>query len=306
MTSNSFDQFMNEIGQVPLLTAAEEIELGRKVQRRERLLDAFPGVEGSDAVAATAMASEGLSRRELRGILRNGKKAMDRMITANLRLCVAIAKKHTWDAGCLELADLVQEASIGLKRAVERFDPERGYKLSTLSYYHIKNSVTKTISQKSTTIRIPVHTRDYIAQIRKLQASASANGKELTVAQAAEALDIKPRLIEQALRTRTHSLNCTLGPDTDSELEDLVSFDAGDPNTLDKDEILFIRETVDLLPKEQATIINISFFREAKDKKPLDTEIGNTLGISRSRVARLRHKALSTLGRHLLPLKEAL
>jgi len=85
-----------------------------------------------------------------------------------------------------------------------------------------------------------------------------------------------------------------------------VSLDAGNPDTLDEDQILFIRETVDLLPIDQAKIINISFFREGKDRKPLDTEIGDTLGINRSRVARLRHKALSTLGRHLYSLKEAL
>ncbi len=169
MTPDSIRDYLRDIGSVPLLTSREEIELGRLVQRRQKLIEAFPGLEDSTDAAAAAIAAEGLSKAKLRAILRSGKKAKDRMVAANMRLCVSLATKNTRKAGpSLEMIDLAQEGALGLIRAVELFDPERGYKFSTFAYWHVSQRINVAIADKSTAIRIPRHTRDNIAKIKSI------------------------------------------------------------------------------------------------------------------------------------------
>lgn len=308
MTPDSVRDYLRDIGSVPLLTHREEIELGRLVQRRQKLIEAFPGLEDSTTVAAAAMAAEGLSKAKLRAVLHSGKKARDRMVAANMRLCVNLATKSTRKAGpSLEMVDLAQEGALGLIRAVELFDPERGYKFSTFAYWHITQRIRKAISQQSTTIRIPMHVRDDLAKIKKIQ--SGSGDKPLTVVDAANQIGANPVLIDFALRTRMLSLDQLLNCSPDTELQHMLPAPAGTPCLLSDDQINFIRDCIDTLPGDRAQIIKSSFAITSNDEDVAEcnnVEIGARMGFTRSRVWELRNDSLRRLSVSLNSLRSAL
>ena len=308
MTPDSVRDYLRDIGKVPLLTHREEIELGRLVQRRQRLIEAFPSLEDSATVAAAAMAAEGLSKAKLRVVLHSGKKAKSRMVAANMRLCVNLATKSTRKAGpSLEMVDLAQEGALGLIRAVELFDPERGYKFSTFAYWHINQRIRKAISQQSTTIRIPMHVRDDLAKIQKIR--SSCGDKSLTVADAAKQIGANPMLIELALRTRMLSLDQLLNCSADTELQHMLPAPTETPSLLSDDQISFIRTCIDTLPGDRAQIIKSSFAITSNDEdiaECTNVEIGARMGFTRSRVWELRSDSLNRLGVSLDSLRSAL
>ena len=152
--SNNHDSvsgLLNAAGRIPLLTHDEEIMLSRRVQAMQALLADNPSGPYSD---------------DERRIIRTGKRAKERMINANLRLVVSIAKKYIRAARHLELGDLIQEGMFGLIRGVEKFDPERGYRLSTYGYWWIRQSITRGISQSERTIRLPVNAIECLGKLR--------------------------------------------------------------------------------------------------------------------------------------------
>jgi RNA polymerase nonessential primary-like sigma factor len=299
MTPDSVRDYLRDIGSVPLLTSSEEIELGRLVQRRQRLIEAFPGLEDSTDAAAAAMAAEGLSKVKLRAILRSGKKAKDRMVAANMRLCVSLATKNTRRAGpSLEMIDLAQEGALGLIRATELFDPERGYKFSTFAYWHINQRITVAIADKSTAIRIPRHTRDNIAKIKRIQADAASSGSLLTMAEAAKEVGVNPALIDLAFRTRTLSLDVLLHCSTDTELQHMLPAPQEEPSLLREEQISLIRACVDALPGERPQVLRAAYAITGNDEAVAEcsnTEIAAEMDITRSRVWGLRSDSLKKL-----------
>ena len=148
IASDSIGHYLSSIGRVPLLTAAEEIELAHHVQNMKKLLE-NPDVEISS---------------KNRHQIRIGKKARDRMMAANLRLVVSVAKKYQNQG--LELLDLVQEGAIGLERAVDKFDPAMGYKFSTYAYWWIRQGMTRAIDNSARTIRLPIHISEKLSKMR--------------------------------------------------------------------------------------------------------------------------------------------
>jgi RNA polymerase nonessential primary-like sigma factor len=160
-------QYLQEIGRVHLLSAEEELTLARLVQRRERLLEQ----QGDGDLPRWADRCQ-LSPAELRLALHQGRRAKERMIQANLRLVVAVAKKYLQRG--MELLDLVQEGTLGLERAVERFDPTRGFRFSTYSYWWIRQGIHRGIANQSRTIRLPVHVTERLNRIRRAQRLLSA------------------------------------------------------------------------------------------------------------------------------------
>ncbi|MFZ9266600.1 MAG: sigma-70 family RNA polymerase sigma factor, partial [Vulcanococcus sp.] len=151
--------YLRDIGRVPLLSHEQEITLGRQVQELvalEELELELANREGVDKPSAEILAKEaGLTPQQLKKRLRNGQRAKERMVAANLRLVVSVAKKYT--KRNMELLDLIQEGTIGLVRGVEKFDPTRGYKFSTYAYWWIRQGITRAIAEKSRTIRLPIH-----------------------------------------------------------------------------------------------------------------------------------------------------
>ena len=156
LSGDSVRAYLRDIGRIPLLEHDEEILLGRKVQRLMQIKEAESELEIKDNDSLAQVL--GLTTKELRRELRDGEKAKDKMVTANLRLVVSVAKKYT--KRNMELLDIIQEGTIGLVRGVEKFDPGRGYKFSTYAYWWIRQGITRAIAEKSRAIRLPIHVTD--------------------------------------------------------------------------------------------------------------------------------------------------
>ena len=155
VASDSIGYYLSSIGRVPLLTAAEEIELAHHVQNMKKLLKT-PEIERT---------------KKDRYQIKIGKKSRDRMMSANLRLVVSVAKKYQNQG--LELLDLVQEGAIGLERAVDKFDPAMGYKFSTYAYWWIRQGMTRAIDNSARTIRLPIHISEKLSKMRRISRELS-------------------------------------------------------------------------------------------------------------------------------------
>ena len=169
MTGDSVRSYLRDIGRIPLLEHDEEILLGRQVQRLMEIkaCEELLGNPNNERLAD----SLGLTIKELRKEIRAGEKAKDKMVTANLRLVVSVAKKYT--KRNLELLDIIQEGTIGLVRGVEKFDPGRGYKFSTYAYWWIRQGITRAIAEKSRAIRLPIHVTENLNKLKKAQRELS-------------------------------------------------------------------------------------------------------------------------------------
>ena len=184
--------YLRDIGRVPLLTHEQEITLGRQVQdlmdleAMENEIESRDGAKPSPAQLAKA---SGLTSLQLKRKLQHGRRAKERMVAANLRLVVSVAKKYT--KRNMELLDLIQEGTIGLVRGVEKFDPTRGYKFSTYAYWWIRQGITRAIAEKSRTIRLPIHITEMLNKLKKGQRVLSQElGRTPTVTELAEFVEL--------------------------------------------------------------------------------------------------------------------
>ena len=226
MKGDSVRAYLREIGRVPLLEHAEEILLGRQVQRlmeieeKRKELEDLCGHKVSDEDLAPHFDQD---RKSLRRELRAGKKAKDTMVTANLRLVVSVAKKYT--KRNMELLDIIQEGTIGLVRGVEKFDPGRGYKFSTYAYWWIRQGITRAIAEKSRAIRLPIHITENLNRLKKAQRDLSQkNGYIPTVDELAKELQLKEDEIKDLMCKARHptSLEVKIGVNRDTALIDLL------------------------------------------------------------------------------------
>jgi RNA polymerase primary sigma factor len=282
-TSDPVSWYLATIGREPLLTAAEEIELGNQVQALMRLLDE---------------SREEYSSQEQK-MMRVGQRAKQRMIKANLRLVVSVAKKYQGKG--LELLDLIQEGSLGLERAVEKFDPTRGYKFSTYAFWWIRQSMTRAIACQSRTIRLPVHLSERLTAIRKVsldlahKLGAMPSRQEISEALGMP-LDELDGLLRQALTTS--SLDAPVnGDEGRSFLGDLIA-DGDDEEPLDKVERGIHQEQLDRwlshLSEQERQVLQLRFGLDGEERQTL-AEIGRRLEVSRERVRQVELKALRKL-----------
>jgi len=261
MTTDSLQLFLNEAGRYPLLTAAEEVELAKRIERGD-------------------------------------EEAKNRMINSNLRLVVSIAKKYQGHG--LSLLDLIQEGIIGLIRAVEKFDWRRGYKFSTYATWWIRQAVQRGVANKSRTIRIPVHILERETKIaraeRELVAELEHQPTDEELAKRAKLPVKQVREVRKAARAVT-SLDKSLGDESDSSLGDIVATTEHDF----EEEIHVglteetLRRAVDSLPEREQHVVRLRYgMDEDQEPKSLD-EIGRRLGLTRERVRQIEAQALQRL-----------
>ncbi|MFM7235425.1 MAG: RNA polymerase sigma factor, RpoD/SigA family [Cyanobium sp.] len=290
-------QYLREIGRVAMLSEEEELTLARLVQRREAILAQHPQVEKPGGDAAAVARASGLSEAALKQALHQGRRAKERMIQANLRLVVAVAKKYQHSG--VELLDLVQEGTLGLERGVERFDPKRGFRFSTYAYWWIRQGITRAISNQSRMIRLPSHVTEKLARIRKAQRElAQSLGRSATVPELASALNLSEAVLRQTLEQQIQpvSLERRRGGDLDTELIELLEDVHHSPErSLMRQHLHEAMEALLAeLSEREAQVLRERFGLNDDQPRTL-TEIGSHLQISRERVRQIEAQALVKL-----------
>ncbi|WP_375495024.1 RpoD/SigA family RNA polymerase sigma factor [uncultured Nostoc sp.] len=303
MSSLSSDMvriYLQEIGQYPLLKPDEEIAYARQVQQMIAIeqsknqltqqLDREPTMtELANAVEKT--------ETQIRAALHLGQKAKQKMVTANLRLVVSVAKKY--QNRNLEFLDLIQEGAIGLQRGIEKFDPNRGYKLSTYAYWWISQAITRAIAEQSRTIRLPVHLTEILTKIKKVQRESFQKlGRHATAEEIATLLNISTdKLREYLTASRTAiSLNKQVGDEKETELGEILASDAASPEKLLSQELLSqdVAKFLEPLTPIQRQVLTLSFGLENDQHFNL-AQIGQQLNLSRERIRQIQVKAISIL-----------
>ena len=292
--------YLRDIGRVPLLSHEQEITLGRQVQELmslEQLESELEGQTGEPASHKELAKAAGLSALQLKKKLQSGRRAKERMVSANLRLVVSVAKKYT--KRNMELLDLIQEGTIGLVRGVEKFDPTRGYKFSTYAYWWIRQGITRAIAEKSRTIRLPIHITEMLNKLKKGQRELSQEmGRTPTVSELAEFVELPEEEVKDLMcRARQPmSLEMKVGDGDETELLELLAGEEELPS--EKVDVDCMKGDLEVLlqklPELQNRVLRMRYGINGEDPMTL-TGIGRILGISRDRVRNLERDGLKGL-----------
>ncbi len=239
----------------------------------------------------------GLSVAELKQALHHGRRARDRMIQANLRLVVAVAKKYQQRG--MELLDLVQEGTLGLERAVEKYDPTRGFRFSTYAYWWIRQGITRAIATQSRTIRLPVHVTEKLNRIKKAQRQiATEHGRLASVSDLARELGLSEEVVRLTLMRvpRSVSLDTRVGREQDTQLGDLLEDSHATPEQELAREALHddLEALLEELTSREAAVIRLRYGLEDDTPQTL-SQIGEDLHLSRERVRQIESRALLKL-----------
>lgn len=308
-TADMVRTYLHEIGRVPMLTHEQEILYGKQVQQMMTLQEKKEKLEKKLGHAPTQQEfSEHvhLSDSELNGIFQRGRRAKQKMIEANLRLVVSIAKKY--QKRNLEFLDLIQEGSLGLERGVEKFDPTRGYKFSTYAYWWIRQAITRAIAQQARTIRLPIHITEKLNKIKRVQRElAQKLGRSATAAEIAAELELEPEQIREFLLMSRQpvSLDLRVGDNQDTELQELLEDNGPSPDAyLTQDLLRQDLETLmtDLTP-QQKEVLNLRYGLQDGHELSL-AKVGDRLNLSRERVRQLERQALDHLRRRKANVRE--
>ncbi|MEM6752152.1 MAG: RNA polymerase sigma factor, RpoD/SigA family [Cyanobacteria bacterium P01_C01_bin.38] len=308
LNADTVRSFLVQIGRVPLLTREEEIFYSQRVKQltqlqqiKEDLTEKLDSEPNFSAWAAAAQMPEA----QLQETLDNGEMARQKMIEANLRLVVAIAKKYQHRN--LEFVDLIQEGTLGLQRGVEKFDPDKGYKFSTYAYWWIRQAITRALDQKSRSIRLPIHVCQTLKKIKKARRDLTQQlGRTPTMVEIASQVSLKPSQIQDYLHMSRQpvSLDLRVGEGQDTELQDLLE----DTSSSIDDYVTAqsLRECLDEmlieLTPQQREVVNLHF--GLSDGRELTlTEVAKRMDISHTRVRQLQRQAIARLRRKKMKVK---
>jgi len=311
MTDDSVRVYLREIGRIPLLTTDEENELAAKiVANSEPLGRAEVDLEkAKEKLNNAELADE--KRVELRQKIdklrikiRRLKRPKDQMAEANMRLVVSIAKRYSGRG--LDFLDLIQEGNTGLLRAVEKFDPDKGFKFSTYATWWIRQAITRAIADQARTIRIPVHMVETINKLLRTQRRlAQELNREPTIAELADAMDETPDKIKYVFKIKQdiQSLDANIGGSDEDDASELGNFIEDDSavkpedaasNQLLKEQVL---EVVDTLSDREQKIIKMRFGLDGGRPHTLE-EVGAEFAVTRERIRQIEAKALNKLRKH--------
>ncbi len=291
-SADSVRAYLKQIGKVALLNAEEEVDLAKRIEAglysSERMRQI---VEGGDKLASQM-------RRDLNWIKRDGERAKNHLLEANLRLVVSLAKRYTGRG--MAFLDLIQEGNLGLIRAVEKFDYTKGYKFSTYATWWIRQAITRAMADQARTIRIPVHMVEVINKLGRIQRELLQDlGREPTPEELAKEMDITPdKVLEiQQYAREPISLDQTIGDEGDSQLGDfiedseaVVAVDAVS-FTLLQDQLQSVLQT---LSEREAGVVRLRFGLTDGQPRTLD-EIGQVYGVTRERIRQIESKTMSKL-----------
>ena len=286
-TDDTIGLYLKEVSRVPLLTADEEVALAQRIER------------GRMAREELAKGNASPRRRtELRKLIEDGWSAREHLITANSRLVISVAKKYMGRG--VPFLDLIQEGNIGLIRATKKFDYRRGHKFSTYATWWIRQAVTRAIADQGRTIRVPVHMGDQINKLLRVQHQLTQRlGREPSVEELAEALDVPPKKVENMIQVarRPLSLETPTDDEEDSVLGDFIEDDEAPPpddtatyNLLKE----HLGEVLNGLPPREVRILQLRYGLLDGQAYTLE-EVGRKMGVTRERVRQIEAQALSRL-----------
>jgi RNA polymerase primary sigma factor len=288
-TSDPVRMYLKEIGKVPLLTAEEEVDLAKRIEA---------GLFASEKVATTTRKVPDKLRRELEAIERDGQIAKRKLVEANLRLVVSIAKRYV-GRGMLFL-DLIQEGNLGLIRAVEKFDYTKGYKFSTYATWWIRQAITRAIADQARTIRIPVHMVETINKLIRIQRQLLQDlGREPSPEEIAHEMDLTPDKVREILKVSQEpvSLETPIGEEEDSHLGDFIE-DSDAVVPIDAASFILLQEQLDsvlhTLSEREKKVIQLRFGLTDGHPRTLE-EVGREFGVTRERIRQIESKTLSKL-----------
>ncbi|NEU80394.1 RNA polymerase sigma factor, RpoD/SigA family [Nostoc sp. UIC 10630] len=302
-TADTVRTYLREIGRIPLLTHEQEINFAKQVQKMMALL----ATKEKLAIQLKRQPTQqewveniNIGERSLLQQLHQGQQAKQKMIQANLRLVVSIAKKY--QRHNLDFLDLIQEGSLGLERGVEKFDPTKGYKFSTYGYWWIRQAITRAIAEQGRTIRLPIHITEKLNKIKRIQRELTQKlGHTPTTVDIAEELSLDPKQIRDylLLARQPVSLELRVGSDKDIELQDMLEDNGLSPELYAEQKFLQqnIQNLLVKLNPQQREILTLRFGLTDGNELSL-AEIGQRMGISRERVRQIEQQALGSLRRH--------
>ncbi|MET9222242.1 RNA polymerase sigma factor [Streptomyces sp. NPDC003300] len=290
-SADLFRQYLREIGRIPLLTAAEEVDLARRVEAglfAEEKLGAFPDLDSQLAV-------------DLDRLVVLGRMAKRRLIEANLRLVVSVAKRYIGRG--LTMLDLVQEGNLGLIRAVEKFDYARGYKFSTYATWWIRQAMSRALADQARTIRVPVHVVELINRVVRVQRRLlQERGYEPSTEEVAAQLDLPEERVSEVLRLAQEpvSLHAPVGEEEDVALGDLIE-DGDAASPVESAAFLLLREHLEAvlstLGERERKVVQLRYGLADGRPRTLE-EIGRIFGVTRERIRQIESKTLNKLRDH--------